>query len=122
MGSRPFRAVAGDQIMASRRSAHGLHRADGDHQGVVAGRQGGAASVDALRVVPPVVPRRDYHDYAGLPRPFHRLAQRVQLIALVNRSAAREADHTDVVLRFEAEDLLNGRDHTTVRSGPVHEG
>jgi len=43
----------------------------------------------------------------------------VQLIALVNRSAEREADHTDVVLRFEAEDLLNGRDHTTVRTVAV---
>ena len=61
----------------------------------------------------------DDYDDAVLPCLFNGLAERIQLVALVYRTAHRKIDDANVIGRFQGNRLVDGRDHNAVRSSPV---
>ena len=116
---RALRAVGGDHIVNLARGAHVLHCTDRDHVRVVARGGDGAVAVSGRRVGATVVSRRHHHHDARIPGRFHRLAERVLLVAARHRTAEREIDDLDVVGILQRNRLLNRLNHQAVRTGAV---
>ena len=66
------------------------------------------------RVIAAFVSSRHHNHDARLPRRFDRLAERIELIAVVNRTAKRKVDDSNVVLALQADGLLDGGNHGAI--------
>src|SRR5450631_642341 len=104
---RSFGTVGGDEIIRTGGGTHGLHGANGDHVGIVAGRGDGSITVIVVGIIAAVVARRHHHDYSGVPGLLDRLAQRIRGVALEYSPAQRQVDDADVVLTLEGNRLLD---------------
>src|SRR5260370_39457039 len=103
-----LRAIRCNQIIGARWRPHGLHRADGDHIWVIAGRRDRSVAVVIVGIVSAIVTSGDHYYDSGFPSLFHSLAQGIEGIALENAAAQREIDDPDVVQALQRDGLLNG--------------
>ena len=90
-----FGAVAGNFVVYTQ---HGVHRLRG-------------ISLRACRIVATVVAGGDDDHDSGPPGAFDGLAQRIELVALVDRMAQREVHHPDVEPILELDRVVDRRDH-----------
>src|SRR4029077_19502986 len=97
--------------------AHGLHGADGEDVGIVAGGSDGGIAAGGL--IASVVAGGDYHDDAVLPGFFDRLAERIKFVTLIDGAAEREVDDANVVARFQRDRLIDGCDHNAIGRAAV---
>ena len=111
---RALRTIRGDQVIGSRRCAHGLHGAHGDHVGIIAWYRDSAIAIVTVRVVTTIVAGRHHHDDSCFPSLLRCLTQRIQGVALEDASTERQVDDPDVVQVLQSDRLIDARDHRAV--------
>src|SRR5215831_20388842 len=114
---RTLRAEAGHGLRRLSAGPVRVGRTDGDYVGIISWSADCRIAACPGVVVLSHVAGGHNHDDASPPRGFHRLAQRIERVALIYSPRQQKIHYSDVVGVLESDSLLNRCDHLAVRAG-----